>query len=134
MNENELNLEIITPTDIVLSTPVTMVVVPGIEGDMGILPGHIALVSILRPGVINIYNGNTIINNFFVSGGYVEITKERCQILADDAIPVEQINKADTQTEINALQASLATSSEQEAHNLTQRLSVLQSMLEAASK
>lgn len=135
MNDNTLlNLEIITPSEIVLSLPVTMVVVPGVEGDMGILPGHIALISLLRPGVVSIYNGNIISKNIFVSGGYVEISKEGCKILADDAIATEQINKADLHNQIEQLKTSLATLSEQETISLKQQLTILQSMLEAANK
>ena len=77
-------LEIISPEKLLLSRPVDMVVIPGTEGDLGILPGHSKLITGLRGGLVDIYMNNTITDRFFVSGGFAEVTEERCSVLADD--------------------------------------------------
>jgi len=63
---------------------VDMVVIPGTEGDLGILPGHSKLITGLRGGLVDLYQNNKITDRFFVSGGFAEVTEERCSVLADD--------------------------------------------------
>jgi F-type H+-transporting ATPase subunit epsilon len=79
-----ITLEIISPEKLLLSRPVDMVVIPGTEGDLGILPGHSKLITGLRGGLVDIYQNNKITDRFFVSGGFAEVTEERCSVLADD--------------------------------------------------
>ncbi len=80
----QLSLEIISPEKLLLSRPVDMVVIPGTEGDLGILPGHAKLITGLRGGLVDIYVNNKLTDRFFVSGGFAEVTEERCSVLADD--------------------------------------------------
>jgi F-type H+-transporting ATPase subunit epsilon len=79
-----ITLEIISPERLLLSRPVDMVVIPGTEGDLGILPGHSKLITGLRGGLVDLYQNNKITDRFFVSGGFAEVTEERCSVLADD--------------------------------------------------
>jgi F-type H+-transporting ATPase subunit epsilon len=79
-----ITLEIISPEKLLLSRPVDMVVIPGTEGDLGILPGHSKLITGLRGGLVDIYQKNMITDRFFVSGGFAEVTEDRCSVLADD--------------------------------------------------
>ncbi|MBM08737.1 MAG: ATP synthase F1 subunit epsilon [Magnetovibrio sp.] len=90
---NTVEFELVSPEQLVTSQPVKMVVVPGTEGDLGILPGHAPLIAELRPGVIDIRDGEKITEKIFVSGGFCEILPERCTVLADEAIPFSEINK-----------------------------------------
>jgi len=79
-----ITLEIISPEKLLLSRPVDMVVIPGTEGDLGILPGHSKLITGLRGGLVDLYQNNKITDRFFVSGGFAEVTEDRCSVLADD--------------------------------------------------
>jgi F-type H+-transporting ATPase subunit epsilon len=79
-----ISLEIISPEKLLLSRPVDMVVIPGTEGDLGILPGHAKLITGLRGGLVDIYVNDKITDRFFVTGGFAEVTEERCSVLADD--------------------------------------------------
>jgi F-type H+-transporting ATPase subunit epsilon len=88
-----LNLSLITPEKLLFSRSAEMVVVPGIEGEFGVLPGHISLVSVLKPGIVLIYNNATIEKKIFVLGGFVEVTAETCSILAEEASDLDEINK-----------------------------------------
>jgi F-type H+-transporting ATPase subunit epsilon len=76
-------LEIISPEKLLLSRPVDMVVIPGTEGDLGILPGHSKLITGLRGGLVDLYENGKITDRYFVSGGFAEVTEERCSVLAD---------------------------------------------------
>jgi F-type H+-transporting ATPase subunit epsilon len=77
-------LEIISPEKLLLARDVDMVVVPGTEGDLGILPGHSKLITGLRGGLVDLYEGGKITDRFFVTGGFAEITETSCAVLADD--------------------------------------------------
>jgi F-type H+-transporting ATPase subunit epsilon len=78
-----LTLEIISPEKLLVSKPVDMVVIPGTEGDLGILPGHSKLITSLRGGLVDLYENNAITDRFFVTGGFAEVTEDRCSVLAD---------------------------------------------------
>ena len=86
--------ELVSPERLLLAKPVEMVVVPGTEGNFGVLPGHAPLISTVRPGVIDIYEGGKVTEQIFVAGGFAEVTGERCTVLAERAMPVEDIDRA----------------------------------------
>src|SRR3546814_17813229 len=71
-----------------------MVVVPGEEGDFGVLVRHAPLISTLRPGVIKVHNGGSVTEQIFVAGGFAEVTPSRCTVLAEEALPVGEIDRA----------------------------------------
>ena len=92
-----VEFELVSPARLLKSEPVEMVVVPGSEGDIGVLPGHSSLIATVRPGVIEIHEGGDIKERIFVAGGFCEISPERCTVLAEEAIEVSSIDKATTQ-------------------------------------
>jgi F-type H+-transporting ATPase subunit epsilon len=83
--------EIVTPERIVYTNEVEMVVVPTIDGEIGILPLHAPLVGALKPGEVRIKFGDTT-EWFAVSGGYIQVHEDKVIILADDAIIASQID------------------------------------------
>ncbi len=87
-------LEIISPEKLLLAREVDMVVLPGTEGDLGVLPGHAKLVTSLRGGLVDIYENNQVTDRFFVSGGFAEITESRCAVLADDITRQAELDPA----------------------------------------
>jgi F-type H+-transporting ATPase subunit epsilon len=87
-------LEIISPEKLLLARDVDMVVIPGTEGDLGILPGHAKLITGLRGGLVDIYENNRITDRFFVSGGFAEVTESYCAVLADAIIRQSELNPA----------------------------------------
>ncbi len=89
-----LLFELVSPERLVVSQPVEMVVVPGAEGDFGALPQHAPLISAVRPGVIDIYEGGRVTNRIFVAGGVAEVTGDRCTVLAEEAMPVTELDTA----------------------------------------
>jgi len=87
-----IELEIVSPARLVLSRPVDMVVMPGYEGDLAAMENHAPMITLLRGGVIALYDGAVVTSRFFVGGGFAEITADRCTILADDVTPVEELS------------------------------------------
>ena len=89
--EKGIHLSIVTPEDIVFDAPVDYVGVPGTLGDFGVLPGHADLLSSLRIGTL-FYKVEERTVNVFVSGGFVDVTKENITVLADAANPADLID------------------------------------------
>ncbi|MCL4787938.1 MAG: ATP synthase F1 subunit epsilon [Verrucomicrobia bacterium] len=82
---NTLKLEVVTPEAVALSEDVEMVTLPGIEGEMGIYPQHIPLLTQLVPGIVVARKGDQFIT-LAVSEGFVEITGNRVSLLTDLAV------------------------------------------------
>ncbi len=89
-----VQFELVSPERLVLSAAVDMVVVPGAEGDFGVLPGHAPLISNVRPGVISIYNDRVIEAQVFVAGGFAEVSDSRLTVLTEDAVALDDIDRA----------------------------------------
>jgi F-type H+-transporting ATPase subunit epsilon len=102
----ELELEIVSPERLLLSEPVDMVVVPASEGDLGVLPGHAPMVVMLRGGTISIYSGKQVTQRLFVASGFAEITPERCTVLADEAVPLAELNRTEAERRVAAAEAA----------------------------
>lgn len=96
----KVKFELVSPEKILLSDTVEMVVIPGAEGNFGVLPGHAPLISSVRPGTIEVYEGNNIAERIFIAGGFAEVTPERCTVLADEAITVSSLDKGAVDLEL----------------------------------
>jgi F-type H+-transporting ATPase subunit epsilon len=107
--------ELVTPERLLLAQAADMVVVPGSEGNFGVLAGHAPLISSIRPGIIDIYEGQTITRRFFVVGGIAEVTPERCTVLADEAFAPEALDRAAIEAQLQVLTGNLASLREQVA-------------------
>jgi F-type H+-transporting ATPase subunit epsilon len=105
---DKVQFELVSPEKLLLSEAVDMVVVPGTEGNFGVLPGHSLLISTVRPGVIDVYEGSEISERIFVSGGFAEVTAERCTVLADEAVPLSSLDAATIEAELHRLEGALA--------------------------
>ena len=87
----KVNFRLVMPERELLATEADMVVVPGSEGDFGVLHGHAPLISTVRPGVLEVFQGSKAEQRFLVVGGFAEVTPERCTVLADEAMPFEEV-------------------------------------------
>jgi F-type H+-transporting ATPase subunit epsilon len=105
---DKVQFELVSPEKLLLSEAVDMVVVPGTEGNFGVLAGHSLLISTVRPGVIDVYEGSEISERIFVSGGFAEVTAERCTVLADEAVPLSSLDAATIEAELRTLEGALA--------------------------
>ena len=89
-----LNLEVVTPERIVFKAEVDSVEVPGLDGELGILPGHTELVSLLKPAGLLTYHRGDEKGEIAVSDGLVEVNSDRVIILAHRATRPEDIDLA----------------------------------------
>jgi F-type H+-transporting ATPase subunit epsilon len=100
------NLEIVSPERLLLARPVDMAVIPASEGDMGVMEGHTPMIVMLRGGTLELYEGDRIIDRLFVDGGFAEVTPERCTVLANKAIPLTDLNKAEAERRLAEAEAA----------------------------
>ena len=90
----QLQFDLVSPERLLLSEPVDQVIVPGAEGDFAALPEHSNLISLIRPGVLYVYNGGPAPERIFIGGGFAEVTATGCTVLAEQATPVAEIDRA----------------------------------------
>ena len=110
-----VQFELVTPERLLLSEMVEMVVVPGTEGNFGVLPGHAPLISSIRPGTIDVYEGQTITRRIFVVSGIAEVTPERCTVLADEALSPDELDRGSIEAELQTVQGNLPSLRDQVA-------------------
>ena len=113
----KVTFELVTPTALAVSEDVDMVVVPGIEGDFGVLPGHTPVLTTIRPGVISMYIGDEITKSLFVEGGFAEANPEGCTVLAEGATDIAEISAEDAQARLVAARDALVNSDDTTADN-----------------
>ena len=98
--DEKLNLEVVSPEKLVMSKSVDMVTISGTEGDFGILPGHAAIISSIRPGLLEIESDKEI-EKMFISGGFIEVLNDKVSILATEVILSNDINISECVEKIN---------------------------------
>ncbi len=112
MMEDTFTFELVTPARLLVSEQAKMVVMPGGEGDFGVLPGHAPLISTIRPGALSIHKEGGDVLTYFVSGGFAEAGPERCALLAEEAILVGDIDLAKANTRLEEARAALASAAD----------------------
>jgi len=142
---DRIAFELVTPHRLFLSEMVELVVVPGTEGNFGVLPGHAPLISMIRPGTIDIYEGQVVKQRLFVIGGIAEVTPERCTVLADEVIPPDALDRGAVESDLRVVEGNLPSLREQvtravgadrerllvELHRLEREQAVLRAKLQA---
>ncbi|MEC8135319.1 MAG: F0F1 ATP synthase subunit epsilon [Pseudomonadota bacterium] len=116
MAEDKVEFELVSPEKLLLSREVDMVVIPGAEGDMGVLPQHSPAITTVRPGTIVVYEGGAVTDRIFIAGGFAEVSDNRCTVLAEEAMPVEDIDKASAEQALSDARDDVGA-----AENVSQR-------------
>lgn len=126
--------ELVSPERLVLSEDVDMVVVPGSEGDFGVLAGHSPVVSTLRFGTIDVHDAGAVKDRIFVAGGFAEVTPDGITVLAEDAARLTEIDKAAVSSEIESLRARLgAATTDDERQPIAAKLDIATAKLAAVA-
>ena len=124
--------ELVSPERLIISKDVTMVVVPGSEGLFGVLPRHTSMLSALAPGVVDIYEEEVITERLFVVNGFAEVTADRCTVLAEDVIPIENLNPDELEEKIEEMRVEVGNADDIDVPRLNgliaQKEIVLQAM------
>ncbi|WP_431856690.1 F0F1 ATP synthase subunit epsilon [Azospirillum sp.] len=130
---DKVEFELVSPEKLLTSQPVDMVVVPGTEGDFGVLAGHAPMISTVRPGVIDVYEGDRVIDRVFVAGGFAEVTETRCTVLAEQALPLADIDRGKVEQEVKDLSEDLDDAkSDAERAEVEAKLAIARAKLDAA--
>ena len=105
--------ELVSPERLLMSQDVEMVIVPGAEGNIGVLARHAPMISTVRPGVIEIFGTRSAeAERVFVAGGFAEVTPDRCTVLAEEAVPVVDLDRAEIEQSIKDLREDLEDAKE----------------------
>jgi len=92
MKKKTIKFEIVTPERVVLKETIFQVLVPTRDGEITVLPEHIPLISVLKPGIIEIVKDDGEAEILSVSGGFIEVLRDKVVILADTAERAEEID------------------------------------------
>lgn len=109
-----IKFELVSPERMLVSDNVEHVVLPGSEGELGVLPGHAPAVVALKPGLIAIIDGSSR-RNLFVKGGFADVTPEALTVLAEHAIDPAQSETSDISQLIADAESELAEATDDDA-------------------
>ena len=101
-----LRLEIVTPEATTYSEDVEMVVLPGSEGELGVYPKHVPLLTTLKPGELRVFTDGRA-TSLAIGEGFVEITGESVSVLTDMALESEKIDEAAAEAAVARAQAAM---------------------------
>jgi len=90
----KMHFDLVSPERLLISAEVDQVDVPGSEGDFGVFAGHAPLMTTLRPGVLAIQTAGKAAEKFFVRGGFAEVTLQGLTVLAEEAMPLAELDAA----------------------------------------
>jgi F-type H+-transporting ATPase subunit epsilon len=133
MADSKVEFELVSPERLLASIDADMVVVPGALGDFGVLPNHAPLMSLLRPGVIAVYQGDRVEQRLFVTGGFAEVNERGCTVLADDAEPLEDIGVEQAKQTLRDAEEDVGDAkTDHERERLTKAVEIARARVEAA--
>lgn len=138
-NNGFVQFDLVSPEKKLLSKSVTMIVLPGEEGDFGVMSGHAPIVSTIRPGVISVYNlaDDKHPEHYFIDGGFADVTGEQCTVLAEHAVLLPEIDQEALAEEIKSLHEGIQAvndNDEADIDDLRRQLDIALSKQEALSK
>lgn len=116
-----LKLELVSPEKLILSENVEMAVLPGGEGDFGVMRGHSPLISTLRPGEIVVFEKNKVKSRIFVGDGFAEVNDRICNILAEDVENVDDIDRDEALKMLGVVEEQMRAAENQLVRNSANR-------------
>ncbi len=127
--------ELVSPEKILVSEEAKMVVVPGAEGDFGVLSQHAPLLSAIRPGVVSVTPANGDARKIFVAGGFADVTPNLLSLLAEEAVDVKDLDKGKLEQDLKNLEDDLGFAKDDavKAATLKNRIEVTKAKIQAAA-
>jgi len=130
---DRLHLEIVTPSRRVVEVEVDEVRLPGALGEMGVLPGHIPLLTSLAAGPLTYFDGSTM-TKYAVSGGFAEVLPDRVTVLATVAEAPDDIDVTAARTSLDEANEKLKDAAAEELEELTTAVRLAETEIEVAGK
>ena len=107
LTSKTFQFELVSPEKILVSEQVSMVTIPGEEGDFGVLADHAPVLSSVRPGVVTVQTPDGAEKKIFVSGGFADVSGAICALLAEEAVNVNDLDKAALEKQLHDLKDDL---------------------------
>ncbi|MBL0318645.1 MAG: ATP synthase F1 subunit epsilon [Alphaproteobacteria bacterium] len=97
---SSIYVELISPEKVVYAMDANSVIVPGTEGEFGVLPGHAPFISTIKPGVVRVETLDGQIEKVFVTAGFAEVHNTKCRLLVDKAEMLQDIDRKEVEKHI----------------------------------
>ena len=123
-----ISFDLVSPESLIFNDDVGMIIIPGKDGDLGVLPGHSKIMSSLRPGRVMVYSEDkNLLKSFFVSGGFTEINPEKCIVLAESVDEMSELEKSLVEKEIQELESKDTEDSKDKLYIAKKKIEALNS-------
>lgn len=109
MSTGQIVLKILTPVGSVISEEASMVIIPSVNGETGILPGHAPTLFRIDPGLVKIYTSGKLSNTLFCFGGFAKINDDQLYILADKTSSVHDLDVAEAKANLETFEREILT-------------------------
>ena len=123
------NYKVVTPERVFLEGEASMVVVPGVEGDIGFLSNHSSLITSIRPGMIKVNDSSEKENSLFVEEGFVKFSNNELLVVAVGVDNEESINAEFINEKINRLTEALENAEENKKSKIQNKIDCLKLLI-----
>ena len=126
---NKINFDFVSPEASIVSSEVDMVLIPGVDGDAGILPDHSPFMTTLRQGIVEVTFEQGNVKKYLVEGGFADITQDQMTILAETSLNLSDSDSKVLKSEIDIINEMLASAEEDEKVLLDERKSLIENFI-----
>tara|TARA_B100000424_G_scaffold268640_1_gene263829 strand:- start:3373 stop:3759 length:387 start_codon:yes stop_codon:yes gene_type:complete len=127
--DNKINFDFVSPEASIVSSEVDMVLIPGVDGDAGILPDHSPFMTTLRQGIVEVTFEQGNVKKYLVEGGFADITQDKMTILAETSLNLSDSDSKVLKSEIDIINEKLASAEEDEKVLLDERKSLIENFI-----
>ncbi len=131
----KIHFDLVSPEKKLVSEDVHMAVIPGDMGMFGVMAGHCSLVASLTNGVVKLYKDDKAApRRIFIAGGFADVNGAKCSVLAEEAIPVSELNKGALTQQLKDLTEDLGLAKEKfDKARIKQKIAIVNAKLLAIS-
>ena len=126
---NKINFDFVSPEASIVSSEVDMVLIPGIDGDAGVLPDHAPFMTTLRQGIVEVTFEQGNVKKYLVEGGFADITQDKMTILAETSLNLSDTDSKVLKSELDIINEKLASAEEDEKVLLDERKSLIENFI-----
>ena len=126
---NKINFDFVSPEDSIVSSEVEMVLIPGIEGDAGILPNHSPFMTTLRQGIVEVTFEKGNVKRYLVEGGFADINQDKMTILAENSLNLSDSDNNTLKAEIDIINDRITSAEGHEKILLDERKSLIENFI-----
>ena len=124
--DTKINFDFVSPEESIISSEVDMVLIPAIEGDAGILPNHAPYMTILRQGIVEVTFEKDNIKQYFVEGGFADVTPQKITILAESSINLTDIDDTALIEKLKQIDENILNANESDKELLIERKAIIE--------